>query len=33
VRAWHDSGGRVIFEVGVGDQVVVSNAYFEYDAG
>lgn len=32
LRAWHDGEGRVIFEVGVGDQVVVSNAYFEYDA-
>jgi acyl dehydratase len=33
LRAWHDGDGRVLFEVRVGDQVVVSNAYFEYEAG
>jgi acyl dehydratase len=33
LRAWHDGDGRVLFEVRVDDQVVVSNAYFEYDAG
>jgi peroxisomal enoyl-CoA hydratase 2 len=31
VRAWHDGVGRVIFEANVGGNVVVSNAYFEYD--
>lgn len=33
LRAWHDGDGRVLFEVRVGEKVVVSNAYFEYDAG
>ncbi len=33
LRAWHDGDGRVLFEVRVTDQVVVSNAYFEYEAG
>ena len=32
LRAWHDGGGRVVFEVKVDDRVVVSNAYFEYTA-
>ena len=31
IRAWHDGDGRVLFEGRVGDRVVVSNAYFEYD--
>jgi acyl dehydratase len=33
LRAWHDGDGRVLFEVRVDEQVVVSNAFFEYDAG
>jgi len=33
LRAWHDGDGRVLFEVRVDDRVVVSNAFFEYDAG
>ena len=32
LHAWHDGDGRVLFEVRVDDTVVVSNAYFEYDA-
>lgn len=32
LRAWHEGDGRVLFEVRVDDTVVVSNAYFEYDA-
>lgn len=31
VHAWQDGPGRVIFEGRVGDKVVVSNAYFEYE--
>ena len=31
ILAWHDGGGRVIFEARVKDTVVVSNAYFEYE--
>lgn len=31
LRAWRDGAGRVLFEGRVGDKVVVSNAYFEYD--
>jgi peroxisomal enoyl-CoA hydratase 2 len=30
LKAWHDGPGRVVFEAHVGDKVVVSNAYFEY---
>ena len=30
VRAWHDGPQRVLFEARVGEQTVVSNAYFEY---
>jgi acyl dehydratase len=30
VRAWQDGPGRVLFEAGVEDRVVVSNAYFEF---
>jgi len=32
VRAWQDGPGRVLFEALVGEKVVVSNAYFEYQA-
>ena len=32
VKAWHDGVGRVIFEANVDGKVVVSNAYFEFDA-
>lgn len=31
VLAWQDGPGRVLFEARVGDKVVVSNAYFEYE--
>ena len=31
VLAWHEGPGRVVFEVRVGERVVVSNAYFEFD--
>ena len=31
VHAWHDGPGRVLFQGRVGDKVVVSNAYFEYN--
>ena len=31
VRAWHDGPGRVLFEADVDGNVVVSNAYFEYE--
>lgn len=31
IRAWSESSSRVIFEARVGDSVVVSNAYFEFD--
>ena len=31
IRAWSESPTRVIFEARVGDSVVVSNAYFEFD--
>jgi acyl dehydratase len=30
VRAWHDRPGRVVFEARVGEQVVVSQAFFEF---
>ena len=30
LRAWHDGDGRALFEVRVGDTVVINNAYFEY---
>ena len=30
LRAWSDGEGRVLFEVHVGDVVVIKNAYFEY---
>ena len=32
VDAWNDGDGRVVFEARARDQVVVSNAYFEYAA-
>ena len=32
VCAWHDGPGRVIFEAYVEDRIVVSNAYFEFEA-
>lgn len=32
VVAWHDGPGRVVFEARVGEKVVVSNAYFEFEA-
>ncbi|NKB99507.1 MAG: hypothetical protein GKR90_13560 [Pseudomonadales bacterium] len=32
VAAWQDGAGRVIFQASVDDRVVVSNAYFEYEA-
>lgn len=31
IRAWDDGTNRVIFEANVGETVVVSNAYFEYE--
>ncbi len=31
VDAWDDGAGRVLFQARVGDKVVVSNAYFEYE--
>ena len=31
IRAWEENSSRVVFEAKVGDTVVVSNAYFEFD--
>jgi hypothetical protein len=28
VRGWHDGPGRVVFDARVGDQTVVSDAFF-----
>jgi len=30
VLAWREAPGRVLFEARVGEQVVVSNAWFEF---
>ena len=30
LRAWHDGDGRALFEVHVGEVVVINHAYFEY---